>query len=248
MQNESPVALPSSLNVRPNYGIDAPPVIVSFLLIGSALLGFGAYLFPSAWALLPALPGLWFFITGWLFVSYALVGKFKYRDVMLAEHQWRGDEAVLDVGTGRGFLLVGAAKKLATGRGVGIDVWSQGDLLNNTIALTQRNIDLEGVGGACRVLSADARALPFEDASFDVVLSNLCLHNIADAKGRDQACLEIARVLRPGGVALISDFKCTEDYAAVFRSQGLTVSFGPRYWLSILAPLPLRVVRAHKKT
>src|SRR5207245_8352274 len=38
-------------------------------------------------------------------------GKLKARDRLLSRHAWRGDEQVLDVGCGRGLLLLGAAKR-----------------------------------------------------------------------------------------------------------------------------------------
>ncbi len=45
----------------------------------------------------------------------------------------------------------------------------------------------------------DARKLPFDDASFDVVLSSVALHNIHNAGDRQTAVREIARVTKPGG-------------------------------------------------
>ena len=85
--------------------------------------------------------------------------------------------------------------------------------------------------------------MPFPDASFDVVLSNLCLHNIPDAGGRADACHEIARVLKRGGVALVSDFIRTGDYVRSFEAAGLSVTrTAPRF---DVFP-PLRIVRALK--
>ena len=42
---------------------------------------------------------------------YSKWGKFRHRDRMLNMIAWRGDEHVLDVGTGRGLLIIGAAKR-----------------------------------------------------------------------------------------------------------------------------------------
>ena len=50
-------------------------------------------------------------------VLYSKFMKFRHRDKMLGMVNWRGDERVLDVGTGAGLLLVRAAKKLNTGKG-----------------------------------------------------------------------------------------------------------------------------------
>jgi len=54
-----------------------------------------------------------------------------------------------------------------------------------------------------RCVHADARRLPFEDASFDLVFSNLMLQWLAPP---DAALAEICRVLRPGGLLLASSF------------------------------------------
>lgn len=48
---------------------------------------------------------------------------------------------------------------------------------------------------------ANAAALPFGDASFDQVVSFMCLHDVDDL---DAAVREVARVLEPGGVACIA--------------------------------------------
>jgi ubiquinone/menaquinone biosynthesis C-methylase UbiE len=125
----------------------------------------------------------------------------------------------------------------------GIDVWSNVDMGGNSEAATQRNLEIEGVAGRCDLVSAGAQEMPFADASFDVVVSNLCLHNIYDRATRERAVREIARVLKPGGVALISDYKKTGEYAATLRRMGFAVE---RRWGSLIAFPPLRVVVARK--
>jgi arsenite methyltransferase len=108
---------------------------------------------------------------------------------------------------------------------------------------TQANINVEGVGDKVDLKSDDARKLSFPDASFDVILSNLCIHNIPEAEGRAQACREIARVLKPGGIALISDLMNTGAYMKIFNTCGLKVS---RTQINPLTFPWLRVVRAEK--
>jgi arsenite methyltransferase len=55
---------------------------------------------------------------------------------------------------------------------------------------------------------------------------------------------EIVRVLRPGGVALISDYKLTGEYARVFAERGLAVEMKWGSWVTTFPPL--RVVIARK--
>jgi ubiquinone/menaquinone biosynthesis C-methylase UbiE len=104
------------------------------------------------------------------------------------------------VGTGRGLLLIGAARRLTSGRGAGIDVWSTKDLSGNSLERTQTNVEVEGVKEKVTLASEDARKLSFPDASFDVVLSNLCIHNIPDSEGARRPARD-RRVLQPGGTA-----------------------------------------------
>jgi len=59
--------------------------------------------------------------------------------------------------------------------------------------------------------TADMTALPFPDASFDVVTRALAIHNIPTADGRRRAVDEAMRVLRPGGHLLPTDFRHAGD-------------------------------------
>jgi arsenite methyltransferase len=232
---------------RADYGVDAPGVIRGLALGGLAGLAvsLAAALAALTWAALALLAlGLVLLAEAALMLRYAWRGKFRHRDRMLAFVPWRGDEQVLDVGTGRGLLLVGAAKRLAAGgRAVGIDIWSRTDLSGNAIERTQANLEQEGVAARCELKSEPAQSMSFPDASFAVVLSNLCLHNIKAASERDRACREIARVLKPGGIAVISDFRHTRAYAAAFRAAGLTATRRGPYVRSVFPPQNIVVAR-----
>ena len=101
-------------------------------------------------------------------------GKVREREAYLDLIDWNGRERVLDVGCGLGLFLVGAARRLSSGRAVGIDKWQQEDLSGNNAEGTMRNATIEGVADKVEVHTGDARQLPFADASFDVVLSSMC--------------------------------------------------------------------------
>ena len=236
---------------KPDYGIDAPGVVRN-LFIAGVLLPVLGLLFPVLrigpvillWKAGAIVTGVLCLIEGVLMVIYAKHGKFLHRDRMLGMVDWKGDESVLDVGTGRGLLMIGAAKKPTTGKAVGIDIWSTKDLSGNAMDKTLRNADLEGVRDKIDVQNGDAAAMKFPDASFDVALSNLCLHNIPTRKGRDQACREIVRVLKPGGKAIISDFIRTRDYVKAFKAVGAATS---RTGLDFLRTFPpLRIIEVRK--
>jgi arsenite methyltransferase len=138
---------------------------------------------------------------------------------LLDELGLRGDEHVLDVGCGRGAVLMLAARRLPAGRAVGADVWRRRDQSGNSRAATERNAVAEGVAGRVELVDADARDLPFAGGSFDVVVSSLAISNIRDASGRAQALREAVRVLRPGGRLRIVDDRA-DRYAAVLLEAG----------------------------
>ena len=234
---------------RIDYGIDAPGVIRNLLVLGVVILVASLLVPPfHVGSASVDLRGFWvsgasclFF--GGLMLLYSLKGKFRHRDRILALAKLRGDEDVLDVGTGRGLLLVGAAKKLVTGRAVGLDIWKTSDLSDNARTRTETVLKQEGAADRCRLLERPAQDSGLPDSSFDVVLSNLCLHNISAREERDAACREIVRLLKPGGVAIISDFKNTGQYAKVFKAAGLTVRRSYHPWDTFP---PLTIVEARK--
>ena len=235
-----------------DYGVDAPAVMRNFFVLGTLSLVLAVALPPVVhlgkvdvltrstfgW------PAGWLLLSGFMFLLYVKVGKFRHRDFILGMHSWRGDEQVLDVGCGRGLLLAGAAKRLTTGHATGIDVWSKVDMGGNSEQATARNLAIEDVTAKCTLVTCGAQEMPLRDASFDVIVSNLCLHNIYDKPTRMKALHEIVRVLKPGGVALISDYKLTGEYAEVFATAGLAVE---KKWGSFATTFPpLRVVIARK--
>jgi arsenite methyltransferase len=211
--------------VSTNYGIDAPIVLRNLSIIGFAAIGLcvGILLVaPSyrllAFGLMPA--GPWFLVTAGLMFAGSRWGKPHARDALLRRLRLRGDERLLDVGCGHGLLLIGAAKLLLRGRAIGIDIWSQVDQVGNRREATMANAEREGVSERVEILDADMRALPFPDASIDVVVASLSIHNIPGAAGRARAVQEIARVLKPGGQVALLDFQATGEYMRTLREMG----------------------------
>lgn len=231
---------------RINYGIDAPVVIRNLLLIGIVLIL--AYIFFPGNAFPPLsialqntfiTPGICLVICGLLMIAYSRFGKFKHRNRMLKMHEWKGSEQVLDVGTGLGLLMIGVAKKLTTGTSYGIDIFNNYDLSSNTRKQLQRNIEQENVGEKVKVLEENILETSFAANNFDVIVSNLCLHNLYKPEERQQACSEISRILKPGGKAIISDFKHTGQYAKVFKEMGMAIQKKGPYIFDTFPPLSI---------
>ena len=109
-------------------------------------------------------------------IAYALTGKRRTRDWILSRHRWRGDELVLDIGAGRGFLSVAAAKLVPRGRVIAIDIWRAEDLSGNKPASLTANAQAEAVADRIEVRTVDACAIDLADESIDVVISLLCIH------------------------------------------------------------------------
>jgi SAM-dependent methyltransferase len=193
------------LSTSPRYGIDSPGVVGSLAAAGAASLAAGVFVGPFRLGYVemtlvgPTLMalGCLSLLLAFSLLLYSVVGKLRVRDAMLDMVKWRGDEAVLDVGTGLGLLAIGAAKRLRGGTVTGIDIWSERALLGNGFDRALLNIECEAVQGRVQLLTEDACDIGFVDNSFDVVLSLLCLHNVGEADARRKACLEIARVLKP---------------------------------------------------
>jgi arsenite methyltransferase len=146
-------------------------------------------------------------------------GKFRVWDGVLDDLRLRGDETLLDLGCGRGAVLLAAAKRLPRGRAIGVDLW-RADQTDNSPEATLANAALESVADRVDVRTADMTALPLADESVDAVVSSLAIHNIPTPAGRRQALDEAVRVLRPGGRLAIADMWETRQHAARLRELG----------------------------
>jgi len=147
-------------------------------------------------------------------------GKFDVWAQILDELKLHGDENLLDLGCGRGAVLLAAAKLLPRGRAVGIDLWRP-DQTGNSPEATLSNAALENVADRVELRTADISDLPFDDNSVDVVVSSLVIHNITNSAGRRQAIKEAARVLRAGGRLAIVDLGFTRQYVKQLHELGL---------------------------
>jgi len=172
------------------------------------------------------------------------VGKIKYREQLIDSLNLMGSETVLDVGCGRGLLLTAAARRLTTGKAIGIDLWQSVDQSGNHPETTLQNAQIKGVAGRIEVKTADMRHLPFEDQSVDVVISSLAIHNVPDQVGRAQVMREIVRVLRPGGQVALLDIESTGEYLQTLRACGWQEA--KRSGLQFQIFPPMRVVTGQK--
>jgi SAM-dependent methyltransferase len=108
----------------------------------------------------------------------------------------RPGETVLDLGSGAGLdAFLAAARVGPTGRAIGVDM---------TPEMIERARANAAEGGYANVefRQGDIEALPVEDGSVDLVISNCVLNLVPD---KQKAFGEIARVLKAGGRIAVAD-------------------------------------------
>ena len=233
----------------PDYGLDAPGDVRKLLVRGGVLSALGVVLYiangRNPIASISLSIGITFLIVGMVMIWSSRVAKPRMRDRLLDLLSWRGDEKVLDVGCGRGLLLIGAAKRLTNGgKAIGVDLWRSEDLSDNGPEATLANAKAEGVDNRVKIETGDARKLPVADGTIDIVLSSLVIHNIPTSEDRVQALSEIGRVLKPGGRVAILDILHTASYAKELKKRGFEdVQLSG---LNLLWCLPTRYLTARK--
>jgi len=159
-------------------------------------------------------------VAGLLFRS-ASGRRFRERDALAQYLDLDGAPRLLDVGCGRGFLLLDLLRRTPHGTGVGVEPPRPGP----SRELGERfrsNALAEGVGERAALVAADPRDLPFRDSSFDVVVCRGGLEGLRSTDSVREALLEIARVLRPGGqlALVVTDPSRMPSYGEVLDAEG----------------------------
>jgi SAM-dependent methyltransferase len=123
---------------------------------------------------------------------------------------------IVDLGCGTGELVVAIGRRLRDARIVGLDNSPSMLLWANRHSTTD---------GRLHFMTGDAAVMPFADESVDLVVSTLSLHHWQEPA---DVFAEIARVLQPGGVALIYDPKLVtftdSEMAEIAANAGLEPS------------------------
>jgi len=150
----------------------------------------------------------------------------------------RPTDAVLDLGTGAGHTALAFAPHVARVAAL--------DLTRSMLDEVRRNAALRTVGNVT-VAQGAAEALPFADATFDVVACRLTTHHFASLP---HAVGEIARVLRTGGRLLVADTMVPEDdeidrainEIETLRDPSHVRNWRPSEWRHMIAAARMRVV------
>jgi len=126
----------------------------------------------------------------------------------------RSNQRVLDVAAGNGNATLAAARRFA-------DVVST-DYVAALLERGRERARAEGLDVTFQ--QADAEALPFPDASFDVVLSTFC---VMFTPRQEQAARELIRVCRPGGKIGLANWTPEGFIGHVFKTIGKYVPPAP---------------------
>lgn len=213
---------------KPDYGnwvstkfIYAPGVI------GLVFLGL-AFLFPVLiiLAVLFLLMSLYFAYARYLFAPRGGNVQDKIRDLLLTHLDWDGKGRALDIGCGNAALTIKLAQKYPSAKVVGIDYWGKNwEYSKNTC---ETNAKIEGASDRVTFQKASASKLPFEDESFDVVVSNLTFHEVRDTADKRKVVREALRVVKKGGIFVFQDlflikqaYGDTDDLVRTIRGWGI---------------------------
>jgi ubiquinone/menaquinone biosynthesis C-methylase UbiE len=124
---------------------------------------------------------------------------------------WRG--FVLEIGAGSGAM---AAELLAAYPSINMTVTDV-----DAAMVDSARERLEPFAERATARQADATALPFDDGSFDVVLSWVMLHHTVEW---ERALTEATRVVRPGGSVVGYDLLSTAPLRALHRRDGASLA------------------------
>jgi ubiquinone/menaquinone biosynthesis C-methylase UbiE len=152
----------------------------------------------------------------WSSGDYAVVGATLQivGETLCEAVDLRSNQRVLDVAAGNGNATLAAARRFA-------DVVST-DYVGALLERGRERAKADGLAVAFR--EADAEALPFEEASFDVVLSTF---GVMFTPNQQQAANEMMRVCRPGGKIGLANWTPESFIGRLFRIIGKYVPPAP---------------------
>jgi SAM-dependent methyltransferase len=151
----------------------------------------------------------------------------KIQDLLL-DHitGWDGAGEVLDIGCGNGPLTIEIAKRYPQAEVIGIDYW--GTAWEYSKNVCDRNAEIEGVVGRVAFQRATASSLPFDDAAFALVVSNLVFHEVRNVRDKEKLIKEALRVVKNRGWFVFQDlflwkrvYGEVDDLLETIRSWGI---------------------------
>jgi arsenite methyltransferase len=235
---------------KADYGQDMPGIIITSSIIGIVLMVLAGYLYHryitvfsnqnllvaivfstlAAFMFALSIAGIW----------SSRYGKLILRDKVLSLLTFNGSESTLDIGCGKGLLLIEAAKRTPNGKATGADLWDKTLEYSYTPQMALSNAQIEGVSGHVEVVTADVQSMPFATNTFDIVMTSLMMHHVPDI---NKALSEMVRVTKPGGTIIIADVN-SKRFVPMLKSFGL--SKVESYYATRLFFVPAHVISGIK--
>ena len=125
------------------------------------------------------------------------------QNLVLDYLDWDGEGKALDIGCGNAALTISMAKKYPNAEITGIDYWGGG--WGYSKGICEMNSEIEGITKRVTFEKASAAALPFDDETFDVAVSNLVFHEVKGSRDKKDVIKEALRVVRKGGMFVFQD-------------------------------------------
>jgi ubiquinone/menaquinone biosynthesis C-methylase UbiE len=153
----------------------------------------------------------------------------------------RNGEDILEVATGTGAQLLSLAKRNPSGHTAGVE------LADGMLAQTRKRLQAAGLGSV-ELVRGDALRLPFDDASFDLLVNAYMLDLLA-REDIVRALAEFKRVMRPGARLVLSNMtkggpRCHRVWDSLY-ARGINLTANCRGVLAapVLAELGFREIR-----
>jgi ubiquinone/menaquinone biosynthesis C-methylase UbiE len=123
------------------------------------------------------------------------------RKILFDELHLMSGTSLLDLGCGRGEYAIAAADLTGEGQIYGIDLWAEG------IADLRKKAAAKGLKNLTALVSDSSKRVPLNNRSIDVCLMATVLHDLVEVDGAGKTLDEVHRVLTPGGLLAIVEFK-----------------------------------------
>jgi ubiquinone/menaquinone biosynthesis C-methylase UbiE len=141
----------------------------------------------------------------------------RFKELLVEQAAPAAGQRVLDLGCGTGTLGIQIKQREPGVKVAGLDADPE--------MLAQARAKAEQAGVELELTEGFSTELPYEDASFDRVLSTLFFHHL-DPEPKRQTAREIARVLRPGGELHVADWGPPSDPVMRVAFQGIRLLDG----------------------
>lgn len=223
----------SNSKIAGSYGVDAPYVPALSFVGGVAMVVYGfVQVGFSRWITFAIALLLFLQVISYMYTTTK--GKFVLWERLFAALDLPATARILDVGCGRGMVVITGLRALPQASGVGVDLWRSRDQSGNDPETTTANAAANGVAKRLELRTEDMSAMKVTPGSFDVVTANVAIQNLKDRDLRRKTIDQMYAAAKPGGKIMIVDIQYVRQYAEDLSAAGavdVTIkNLGPKGW------------------